>query len=220
MLSRVVRLRFSFKKSLNSDITCYLLWSRITQCSKFLENQHFGCTIVLLYLSLTFILCFLYSYFGIYFCFVVFSGWGLYCIRSPYFVTTILWQIHYKAYAKKMRGLTFTLGKCFLHSVLLLILELMGFFCKILMYIWIYQTRFYCHIFVKQPFYLNFSQKRQTLNKFYPLFHLKIEVNRRQVLLNHMYKYLHGRQTDLKSGGAERNFETYFVKLFSKIENK
>ena len=118
------------KKSLNSDITCYLLWSRITQCSKFLENQHFGCTIVLLYLSLTFILCFLYSYFGIYFCFVVFSGWGLYCIRSPYFVTTILWQIHYKAYAKKMRGLTFTLGKCFLHSVLLLILELMGFFAK------------------------------------------------------------------------------------------
>ena len=25
---------------------------------------------------------------------------------------------------------------------------------------------------------------------------------------------------DMKSGGAEQNFETYFVKLFSKIENK
>ena len=30
----------------------------------------------------------------------------------------------------------------------------------------------------------------------------------------------HGHQMDLKSGDAEQNFETYFVKLFSKIENK
>ena len=33
----------------------------------------------------------------------------------------------------------------------------------------------------------------------------------------HEHIHNHGRQTGLKIGGAERNFETYLVKLFSKI---